>query len=256
MTAGQVSERTGFSIYKISRWETGKLVPTPEDVEAFARAVEAKATDRRRVVEMAGVIREENHRLVWIRPTGMARMQARIGKVEESSAHIGTFQPTIIPGLLQTEDYMREVFASVGAPEHEVAAAVKRRQERQQRLHDSSRSFTQIVTEGALRWHVDSPALMAAQLERIDSLVGGEQLRIGVISIAQPAHKFPLQGFDLYDRRAVSVGSLTATAFMTQRIDVTEYSEFFDAMAELAVYGEDARAIVRRVGAEYERMRP
>lgn len=257
MTAAQVAERTGFSAAKVSRYETGRIVPSAKDAETFARAVRASAADRKRVVALAKDVRESAEtRLVLLRPGsgGARRMQDRIARIEKQSHHVGTFANTIVPGLLQTAEYMRYVFRSADLPPDEVEEATASRLARQAQAREpASRCYTQLVTEGALTWQVGNPDVMARQIERIAELAqaGGDQFRVGVIPMAQPVEEFPLQAFDLYDARAVLMGTHTATAFMTQPTDVQAYSRLFEALAGRARFGVDALPTLERIADEY-----
>lgn len=256
MTATQVAERTGFSQAKISRFETGKFVPSPEAAEAYARAVGASAADRRHVVALASDVRETaESRLVLLRAGsgGARRMQERILRIERQSAHIGTFSNTLIPGLLQTEEYARMVFASADISPQDVDGGVAGRTQRQiQAMRAGGRRYTQIVTHGALTWQAGSPALMARQCDHLaDAAVVGDHFRVGVIPMSQPVAQFPLESFDTYDDRAVLMGTFTATAFMTKPSDVTAYLRLFSEMEGLAVFGGDAAAVFRGIAAQY-----
>lgn len=60
-------------------------------------------------------------------------------------------------------------------------------------------------------------------------------------------------GFDLYDERAVIVGTLTGTGYLTTPADVADYVKLFGQLAELAVFGDEARAAVGRIAEDYRR---
>ncbi len=256
VTAAQVAGRTGFSQAKISRFETGKFVPPPEAAEAIARAVGAPAAELRRVVALAADVREQiSPRLVLLRDA--AKMQQRIDRIEEQSTHIGTFSPTLVPGLLQTEEYMRVVFASALAPEEVEPAVAVRAGQRQRRLRAGGpHRYTQIATEGALTWHVGDPGLMARQLDHLAALArDDEAVRVGVIPVTTAVRQFPLQAFDVYDHgRAVLMGTFTATALMTQPVDVAAYQGLFEQMEALADFDEAAVSTFQRLARRYREM--
>lgn len=127
------------------------------------------------------------------------------------------------------------------------------RVERQRRLSDPGEPvFTQIMTEGALRWQVESPALMAEQCDHVARLAtAGYRLRVGIIPWSQPTGIFPLHGFDLYDERAVIVGTLTGTGYLTTPGDVADYVKLFRQLTELAVFDEDAVPEFQRIAESY-----
>jgi transcriptional regulator with XRE-family HTH domain len=258
MTAAQVARAAGFSAPKVSRFESGRQIPSAEEAEAYARAVRASAADRRRLVTMAAELRDTmESRLVLLRPGsgGARRMQDRIAREEARANHICSFANTLVPGLCQTADYARAVFASVAdLPEDEVESAVAGRLARQaQARQPSHRRYTQIITEGALNWHVGRPELMAAQCDHLAELarIGDEQFRVGVIPMSQPVTQFPMEAFDLFDADAVLMGSYTATAYMTQPTDVEAYRRLFEDLVGHARFDAAAAVVFDGLATRY-----
>ena len=54
-----------------------------------------------------------------------------------------------------------------------------------------------------------------------------------------------------FDRRAVQIGTKTATALIDDPPDITTYETLFDNLERLAVFDDDAHAALRRMAAEY-----
>ncbi|MGH3626747.1 MAG: DUF5753 domain-containing protein, partial [Sciscionella sp.] len=104
----------------------------------------------------------------------------------------------------------------------ELESFVASRADRQQIL-DTDRQFQKIITEGALRWHVGSPQIMAAQLEHLIKASHRPNLRLGIIPWTRPVHSPALHCFTIFDDRAVIVGTETATAIITDPADVADY---------------------------------
>jgi hypothetical protein len=177
------------------------------------------------------------------------KLQERIGRIEADSAEIGVFQPALIPGLLQTADYMRAVFSDGGELtgedlERSVAARIGRSQ-----VLESGRRFTFVVAEGALRWQATSPVVMADQLDQLAELAG--RLPVGVIPWTRPVSVFTTTGFSLYDRRTVILGTRSGTSFITDPRDVAGYVTLFDELAGVAVFGADAQSVMTELAEAY-----
>ncbi|MCO1659114.1 helix-turn-helix domain-containing protein [Pseudonocardia humida] len=87
--------------------------------------------------------------------------------LESTAREIRCFEPQLVHGLLQTEEYARAVIGVLPdlAPEI-IEQRVRFRMERQQRSMDG---VTVIMGEGALRLVAGSPEVMAAQLESLRS---------------------------------------------------------------------------------------
>ncbi len=252
LSARQAAERAGFSQAKVSRVERGINVPTEADTSVLAQIYGATGDVRRRLTELARDIRAEHRPVVMARGKGRPGLfQARLARIEEATAHMGTFTPTVVPGLLQTETYARAVIARRELPTDEADNFIAGRKLRQELLADSEHRFTLITTEGALGWRAGSRDDMATQIDKIAEAVSLPNVRVGIIPWGTQAHIFPLHGWDLYDERAVSYGTFDATAILTEPRDVARYVELFAKLAAMAVYDDNARAVLARIAAEY-----
>jgi len=156
-----------------------------------------------------------------------------------------------VPGLLQTETYMRALVAYRELPPAEVDKFVAARLARQERLGDPDHRFTQITTEGALGWRAGSPADMAEQVDRIVAVSRLPSVRVGIIAWGTRAPVFPLHGWDLHDERAVIYGTADATAVLTEPRDVARYVTLTAAVERIAMWDNTARAMLARIGDQY-----
>jgi transcriptional regulator with XRE-family HTH domain len=252
LSGNQAAKLAGISQPRVSRIENGKLVPTEAAVTTLARLYRADAQTRRDLLQAVRDLRAETLPARVVISRGGAKLQARFSRIEKASAEVCVYQPALIPGLLQTAEYMRLVFADGGdITGEELDAAVAERAARADVL-DSDRAFTFIVAEGALRWQAGSPQIMIEQLDHLAEVISARpNVRFGVIPQARPATVFTTHGFSLYDRRTVIVGVRTGTSFITDPRDVAEYSKLFGELEELAVFGEHAVAVIRYVATGY-----
>ena len=225
-------------------------MPDDSDIRALASVYHVPAKVRRQLLAQARELRESRipARTVLHRHGGH-RMQDRIGRIEQAAARVRSFQPTIVIGLLQTPDYARALLSGAYAGEDldDVVAARLRRQ----RILDTDREFHLVLTEGALRWHVGSPEIMAEQAEHIARVAQRPNVQLGVISWTRPAVHPVLHGFQVYDETGVMLGTETATAVHTDPPDVADYIKRFLVYADLADYGDQARAVLERIASEY-----
>ena len=92
--------------------------------------------------------------------------------------------------------------------------------------------------------------VLRAQLHHVVSLSTLATVRLGVIPWTAEVREVPLHGFHVYDDRLVVVGLETSTATFTDPRDVGRYLELFDALAQSAVFGDAARAVITGIAAE------
>lgn len=246
------AQQTGFSAAKISRVERGINVPTETDVAALVHAYQAPPDVRTHLTSIARDIRTEHRPVVMARGKGHpSAFQERLARIEATTEHLTTFTPTVVPGLLQTETYMRALVAYRELPPAEVDKFVAARLARQERLEDPAHRFTQITTEGALGWRAGSPADMAEQVDRIVAVSRLPSVRVGIIAWGTQAPVFPLHGWDLHDERAVIYGTADATAVLTEPRDVARYVTLTAAVEEIAIWGDAARTVLSRISDRY-----
>ncbi len=239
LTSVAAPAAAGIGQAALSRYETGKFVPTPARLEALLAIYQASPAVGDRLRKMVRDLREENRRVVVHRKNAPA-FQRRIRDIEASSKHVTTFQPAVIPGILQTEAYMRVL--ATGVDPTIADGVVTARLERQQLLGKSGHRWTQILTAGALLWCAGSAATMIEQIDRIIESSRLDGVRIGVIPVRRPVSVFPLHGFDLYDERAVIVGTVATTAIITEPADVRLHIDILESLSQVADFGEAARA--------------
>ena len=255
-SGSRAARQIGISQSRISRIEAGRFLPTEDEITKLADLYHAPVTIRRRLLRVVKDLRAEEAPARVVLQRGAWRLQRRIANIEENAAEIASFAANIVPGLLQTADYARAVFADGGelSPEDQ-KKAVAERMSRSAVLEAGDRQITVIMAEGALRWHVGSPEVMVGQLQRLIDLSRITRLRVGVIPWTQPVDVFALHGFSMYDRRAVVIGTRAATAFITDPKDVAAYSQLFDQLEAVASFGTAAEPIISEIAEGYRQLR-
>jgi transcriptional regulator with XRE-family HTH domain len=156
----------------------------------------------------------------------------------EAVAHtIRTWQPVIIPGLLQTPDYARALFAAMGEDSRKVDAQVAARISRQSIIdRDEPVSLWVVLDDAVLRRHVVSPAVMHAQLTFLAERAQLPNVGIQLIPAAAGAN-------------AGCVGALTV-ATVDGRPDVAVLETVEDTVSETPGLVRKALGIFDRVRSE------
>ncbi|MFE6052960.1 DUF5753 domain-containing protein [Kitasatospora sp. NPDC056446] len=165
-----------------------------------------------------------------------------------------SFDPTTVPGLLQTADYARAVLtrcAGIDPSAGDVEGGVAERMERQRVLDDRSRSFHLLVWEGALVSRVCPPAVLADQLEALVPRLGAGNVRLGVVPFDADLRVPVGAGFSILDGGSVATGSVASGSWHEEArsgdaADVARYVRVWEALAEGAVYGPAAHRVIDR----------
>jgi transcriptional regulator with XRE-family HTH domain len=252
MSGRDLAQKIDISQSKVSRIESGSTVPSLPEVRAWAEAVQAP--DETWHVLLA--LTEAAHTTVSRWQTELRdrpHIQGDIEKTERSARRILTFQPSVVPGLLQTAGYARRVFEMFQEPPYgadRLAAAVAARVERQLLLHDPSRTFDFLITEAALRWRPGTPALLAAQIDRVSSLSTLSNVTVGVLPSASQATVPYSHAFTIYDPTDderdvfVNVEMIHANIQVFRESDVSAFRTRWLALNRSAIHGDDARGFL------------
>lgn len=234
---------------KVSKIEAGRQTPSDTDLEAWAAA--CGTADQ--APSLIGALRSlESHYQEDRRAfrAGLAAPQREFGELESRTTFIRDFESVFVPGLLQTPGYARSRLAVpidyAGAPGDDLDEAVAARMQRQQVLYQPGRKIHIVMTEAVLRYRLCDEAAMAAQLDRLTAATAMPQIRLGVIPFEARYAAAPGNGFWIFDRDLVRVETVTAELHVSDDFEVNAYLKLFAELADLAVYGEQARAVIAR----------
>jgi len=267
MSQTEAAEKSGLSQSKVSRTETGEFAPAPEHVEALCRAYKAPAAVRRELVQMANELREDRISARVVLERGGWMLQERIGRIEEIAGRIRCIAPTVVPGLLQTREYIRSLFGDSLEPD-DLMRTIDARMDRQ-RLLDTDRKFEFVLTEGALRWNMGGATIMASQVDHLIEVSKRGNVQLGVVPWTTPVTVPVMHTVDIYDSRAVMFGTIDATALITDPAVVKDYQAHWDELVGAGTPGasaakasrrgfvswdEEARAELARIADEYRRL--
>ena len=158
----------GWSASKVSRIENAHVAPRPTEIKKLLAlyGIEGKYADE--LMELA----QEAKRKGWWKAYSDALPDLHtnyIGLEAEATA-AWHWSPEVVPGLLQTEDYAREVLrtANGAAPPREIERMIEARMVRQRLLHrDPPFKLTAVIDESVLMRLIGSDAIMLEQINRL-----------------------------------------------------------------------------------------
>ena len=166
ITGAEAAKRAGMSQPKISKIENAVLLPSVDAVETLLAPVPRAAGAAEELLELRAHCTRHSSRAHDHPPRRRAQAAADRRDRGDRRRSSARFQLAVVPGLLQTAEYMRRIF-TVGFTEDEAARTVAARQDRQRVLYDALKLFTFLVTECALRTRPGPPGVVHAQLHRI-----------------------------------------------------------------------------------------
>ncbi|MBO0855794.1 MAG: XRE family transcriptional regulator, partial [Nocardia sp.] len=181
--------------------------------------------------------------------TGTKRRQNLLRHIESETQIVRWFEPIIIPGVLQTPEYIEWILSQVigfyGIPD-DLEQGVAARVERQKVLYDRRKRFSFIIAEQALHTSAGSDEVMIGQLDRLLTAMSLPRVNVAILP-QQAAYRAPtVHGFVMYDKRIVLVETVSAELTVTQPAEIGLYGKAFDTLTRQAVTGEQARALIRK----------
>lgn len=242
----KLAEKMPVNFGVVQRIEREGQKPTLAQVQSWLTACDVDHLTRDRVLLLAEAARAEGR--PWDEVLdGRTHLQDVELDDERTARLIRNFQPTIVPGLLQTAEYARSVF-SLGRT-IDVPAAVAKRLDRQQLLHEPGRTFEFVITESALRW-APGPRALAGQGDHITSLATLETVAVAVVPVASlpriPWHAFVLV-YPTDGPPFVKLELFHGPQRITDPGAVAAYVELWGQLWEAALRGDDALAMIRKV---------
>lgn len=170
--------------------------------------------------------------------------------MEATAVLVRSYGPSIVPGNLQTDDYIRLLYKGE-LRDDDLEQVIGVRAERRAKLGVDGKRYTLLLSEGALRWHAGSPSIMAEQVDAIIATTRLPNVRVGIIPWTRPVRTFCTHSFDVYDAAAVVVGTQIASATFTDPKDVEVYDRLFAELEDVASFDDDARRELVRIGNDY-----
>ena len=251
MTTYQLADALGWSQSKVTRLENGRTQATAEDAEAWAQATGAPKSVRDELSSLAYAAFTEARSWRSSHRGGLAARQREMGEMDRSATEILHFQPSVIPGLLQTEHYARRLLTMVDVSRRGgIDAAVTARMNRQAILREPGRHFSYVLTEGALRWRPGPKALMEEQLGRLLAAASLPAVSLGIIPFDREARVAYLHGFAIFrgaDAPVVLAEGYTKEDFLADPRDIEVYESIFAQLRESTLTGNAAADFARAV---------
>ncbi|MCO5994505.1 helix-turn-helix domain-containing protein [Actinoallomurus rhizosphaericola] len=235
-TQDALADRVGCTGDLISKIETAKRSATTSMSEDFDRLFALDGY----FAELQPLAARELA-LGWFRPFLEAEGTA-------SSMHI--FEPMLITGLLQNEDYARAVLSAGNHPD-KVEQLVATRMERQQILRrDEPPWIVLLLAEYAIRRKVGGPEVMRAQLQRLLDAMKEPNITVQLLPEEAPVYlamPFTIMGFEDRPDVAYAETSEIPSGITKEHRHVGKLKARFDLVRAAALSAMASEELIRSV---------
>jgi transcriptional regulator with XRE-family HTH domain len=231
----------------ISKIENGAKHPTESDVIAWCVACDAED----QIADLLATHRAiETAYQEWRRSTRAGLRQ--LGNLHSATSYGSTsifrvHEPTVLPGFLQTEQYIRDAmkfwYEFLTAP-NDIDEVVQYKLDRTATILNGSRKLLVVLGEEALRTRFGTADAHKDQLLHLVTCATLPYLSLGIIPSSAPRWGFASIGFWVFDARAVALETPTAKLTITRPQEIQMYARLFEHLQAQAVYGPEARRLI------------
>jgi hypothetical protein len=212
-------------------------------------------TDPGEIGTFLGLCREASKPSWWHRYDDVLPPWFRIAVgLEEAATLIRAYEPQVVPGLLQTRDYIRAISTASfpAAADEETGRRVALRLARQELLtRPGAPDYWVVLEETVLRRPVGGPDVMRAQLAHLIDAARRPNITIQVIPFAAGWHPalygmfntFRFPGQELPD--VVYSEGLTSAYYLNKPDETARYTEALDRMCAQAATPDQTITILR-----------
>jgi transcriptional regulator with XRE-family HTH domain len=234
-TIDEVAQVLECSDSKVSRIENGQVSASPRDVRDMLAFYDVDVERREELIEFARSARKRG----WWEAYSDTPAVPVVG-LEVSANHILAYEPTLVYGLLQTQDYARAVIRAV-RPEltsDQVERWARFRMARQELLtQDDPPEVDVILDECVLHRPVGGRAMMRNQLQHLIELTALPNLTLQILPLSAGEHSAMGGAFHVY-----------------RFTEPTDPDVVYLEQTLSDLYLEDAKQVERH-GAAFERLR-
>lgn len=267
LTQDEAAERIGKAGNKISRVESGKIGIDKTDLDALLELYEASEKDQLWCRELARLSKPKRGRpssetTLYLGP----RWFRAFRDLETDASEIMEVRSEIITGILQTDDYIRAMFAAQGADpaDQSVEDTLRVRADRRNLLmREKAARFAFVLSESALRRRIGGSVVMAEQLRHLAEVAMLPNVTLQVIPFDSQSYQQMSTNFTLFRfgnemaNDIVYLEMYSDAAYLDKPPEtIRRYAELFGRLQGVALGPVESRHLVEAVAEEYAAGRP
>ncbi|MFJ2744265.1 DUF5753 domain-containing protein [Streptomyces sp. NPDC087440] len=248
-SAAEAGRTAGLGAAHMSHIETGRTaIPEPK-LRVLADTYGCKDKP---LVDALVTMGKSTGRGWWteFRPT-MTDPALDLAEVEATSVAHRNFQWLHVPGLLQTEEYMRASFEGVNpmstAAERDLFATFRLRRQEELRRNESL-AYHAVIHEAALRMQFFSRDVMRGQIEHLVEVSRAPNVTVQLLPFQAQSYEVAFSTpFVVYEAsvpalHTVYVEHPVSSPFLSEQQHLAMYCESFDRLSKAALPPVDVRS--------------
>ena len=239
LTIEQVANKLELSPSTVSRIETAQVGIRPRDVRELLDIYGVAGVQRDELLQIA---RERRQQPWWQEYRDLPNMA--LAGFEADATSISQFSALLVPGLLQTEAYAREVLTAIrlDARPGDIQRRMDLRLNRQALLTgETAPQYWVVLDEAVVCRPVGGPAVMGAQLEYLAQMAALPSVTLQVLPFSAGAHAGMDGEFTIFGYRApedpdvVYIENTGGDAYIEDADVTRRYNRIFDHLRAAAL---------------------
>jgi transcriptional regulator with XRE-family HTH domain len=256
MTGDQVADQVGWSASKLSRIENAHTAPGAAEIRQLLALYDVEG---HYVDELLALAQEAARKGWWegFSPTFPPDYASLIGMEAEARSAL-SWEPLIVPGLLQTSDYAREVTNGYleridPVPPSETRRRVEARLARQRVLtRDNPLQLSVVLDQSVLHRRFGDRDVMSSQMKRLLELSERDNISLRILPL-DGRHPIGTGAFvllrfgevhDVTYQDVVYIENLTGSRYVEEEDEVFRYKRSFDRLSDLALDEQKSREML------------
>ena len=241
LTQEAVSREFEWHAAKVTRIETARVAVTARDVKDLLTLYGVVDEEYREA--LMALARQSREKTWWADYRDLMRPGDFVG-LEAGAASMRTWEPLVVPGLLQTEEYIRALMRSgrPADPDKDIDRRISLRLARQARLTvDHPLEFAAIIDQSVLLREIGGREVMAGQLKQLIDVAQLPNVTVQILPLDAGAHPFLGGPAALLEFREVThldvvyVEGLAGDYYEEQPNEVARYRQDFERLSARAL---------------------
>jgi len=256
LTQEHVATEMEWSLSKMNRIEKAKTGISANDLKVLLPLY--GITDTKRTEELLTLARAARQTPWWQGYSDVAPgTLLELIDYEYAATSMSQFEPTVVPGILQTEEYalaVLQVAYGQGSPAARLADLRTRR--RDLLTSEGAPAFSFAFDESVVRRLVGSPAVMSGQLMHLVNLAELDNVTIQVVPFTAglyPGARVPFKVIEFDDEPDEDIAFLEGPrgdVITDDPEEAASYLETFNRITQLALAPSDSIGLLRKVAGE------
>jgi transcriptional regulator with XRE-family HTH domain len=264
-TGEEVAAAIGWSPSKVSRYELGRTTPRLDEIEQLLDYYGVPDAKRAQLLALA---REATQKGWWEDyADALPREYMAFIGLEAEAISIAQWQTEVVPGILQTEDYARQVHRGVQrvqlVPPSMIERRVKVRMIRQEALtRQNPLELSVVLDEAVLRRRIGDRSVMRAQLQYLAQAAELRNVTLRVVPLEADHHivtdSFVIFHFDVAHETTLhdvvcTEHSVASESYVESETETHVQRLLFEGLVADSLSPQDSRDLVLKILGSFQK---